>query len=1013
MTGLGAWWAGWLHRRASLVWVALLGLAVAGAVALFDLPSGLYPEMQFPRVVVVARLGQEPPEIIEATLAQPIEEAVALVPGVRYVRSRSIRGAVEVSIQLVDGTDPVRAEAQCRTAIDGLDLPAGTKLQVERVLPTSVPVATFNVSGALDARVLRDAAERIVRPALTRVAGVGAIEVQGGRVRELTIELHPDALAAHRLTPSTIADRLTAQDVRAGVGRVLDQHQTLPVLVDAQARDLAAIAALPIAQGAGGPVPLSEVASVVDGWADPEIIVAGPHGDTVVVTVARRPGASTPAVVAGARAVIAQLVADRALPAGLTIEPVYDQAALVTESIAGVRDAIVLGVVLALVVIAAFLRDLRAGLVAALPVPLSLLATFALMHVAGLTLDLMSLGGLAVAIGLVVDDAIVVTEGIMRRLEDGEDPATAARTGLADLFGPVVGTTLTTVVVFVPLALLSGITGSFLGALAGTLVAAVLLSLVYAVTVAPLLAAVVLRARRAAAPRGARVDRTARAVRWMVGHRAAAVVAALTLIAVGVAAGRAVKTGFLPPMDEGAFVLDFFLPEGTSLEETDRVARRLDAILAGNPEVVTFTRRTGAEMGPATATLQNQGDVMIRLVPADRRGAIEEVMDSVRRRVEAELPEVRIELVQVLQDVLADLAGNPAPVEVKLLGDDRIALRRAAELAGAALASVATLTDIFDGLDGDVPILQLAIRRVAAGALGLDAATIIADLEVAVRGRVVATVPGPSRPIDVRARYPDAVRLDADRLAATPIAWGARSVVVGAVVAVSRPPAASVRRREGLRPAMVLTAAVTDADLGGAQRAVRTALDRVALPAGVTVEIGGQAAAAAAAQRELLRVAGLGAALVLLILIVQLGSLRLALVVLLGAPLAVVGALVTLWIAAVPLDVSSLTGCILLVGLVVKNGILLLEHAQHALDAGASFADALVAAVDRRLRPIVMTTLATIAGLAPLAAGVGAGSSLQRPLALAVVGGLVLSTAVTVLILPGLAALLVRGKQAA
>jgi len=1008
---IGRRWGTVLEGRASLVWLAAIALAVLGGAAVLTLPSGIYPEMDFPRVVVVARLGQEPPEIIEAALTRPLEEAVAVVPNVRYVRARTIRGATELSVQLVDGTDPLLAEQLIRAAVEGVDAPVGTAFQIERVLPTSVPVVTFNVGGAADARDLRDLADRVLRPALVRIAGVGGVEVQGGREREIEIVIRPAALAEHRITPSQLADRLATQDLLVGVGRVYDQHQTLPVLVDAQPRDLAAIAALPIAQGPGGPVPLSAVADVVDGTADPEVMVSGPDGDSVVITVSRLPGASTPQVVEGARAALASLARAGTVPAGVRIEAVYDQAALVDESIASVRDAILIGIGLALVVIALFLRDPRAGLVAAVPVPLSLLATFAAMRATGITLNLMSLGGLAIAIGLVVDDAIVITEGIMRRLEDGATPSAAAREGLGDLFAAVVGTTLTTVVVFAPLALLSGITGSFLGALAGTLSAAVLLSLIYSVTIAPLLARIVLRARPTVVTRSRATAAVARLIRWIVGHRAVAVAAALVLLGGGVLAMREVKTGFLPAMDEGAFVLDFFLPPGTSLEETDRIARRIDKILATTPEITTFTRRTGTEMGPATATQQNRGDIMVRLVGPDHRGSIDDVIDEVRGRVEEEVPEARVEFVQVLQDVLADLAGNPSPIEIKLLGDDPRELERFAAKAGEALEPLPMLDDFFDGVEGDVPVLRLTVDRTLAGSLGLDADTVIADLDVALRGRIVAQVQAPSRTLGVRVRFPDKIRFDATAIESTPIAWGTTSLPIGTVLDTTRPPSPSVLRREGLRPAVIMTAAVADGDLGGAERAVTATLAKIGVPRGIQVEVGGQAASASAAQIELIRVAVIGAALVLLVLVVQLRSLRLSLVVVLGAPLAVVGALAVLWATGIPLDVSSLAGCILLVGLVVKNGILLLEHAQLELAAGVDLADALVAAVERRLRPIVMTTLATIAGLAPLAAGIGAGASLQRPLAVAVIGGLVLSTAVTVVIVPGLAALVLgRGK---
>lgn len=1002
--------ASWLRARASLVWLVAAGLVAAGAVSLFELPTGIYPEMEFPRIVVVAHRPQQPPDLVELQITRPLEQALAVVPGVRHVRARTIRGAAELNVLIAPGIDPMRAEQMCRAAVASVALPPDTELEVERVLPTEIPVVTFNVTGA-DPRVLRETAEQVIRPALVRVRGVGGIDIQGGRTREIVVELRPQALAELHLGPSAVADALARHDQFLGVGRVRDARQTLPVVIDARPNDLAGVAALPVAEGPHGPIPLSAVADVVEGSADPDVIVRGPQGEMVVIQVARMPGANTVTVVEEARHAIEEVAASGALPKGITVTTVYDQGALVTESMTSVRDAILVGVALSLLVIAVFLRDVRAGIVAAVPVPMTLLTTFAVMKWFHMTLDLMSLGGLAISIGLVVDDAIVVTEGIVRRLEEGADPEEAANRGTADLFAAVIGTTTTTVVVFAPLALLSGITGSFLRSLAGTLCIAVLLSMVFSLTISPLLATYLLRRRGRPVGDHGRPSRLEAVARWLFHRRWLAPLPVALLAVAGFFLLARVHTGFLPPMDEGTFVLDFRLPPGTSIEDTDAAARSIDRVLDSTPEVVTYTRRTGTEMGPATATLQNEGDVMVRLVARDRRAGIAVVIDRIRRRLASEAPGVEVEFVQLLQDVLGDLAGNPAPIEVHFLGKDARELEHVAREAGKRLSEVPVLEDLFDGVAGDVPVLRATIDRVTAGSLGVDPQSIAADLEVAVRGRIVAELPRPGQPVAVRVRFPEATRLDPVRLAQVPIRWGTAPITLGTVVRFDRPAAPSVLIRDGLSPAVVLTAAVRGGNLGGAERAVRAVLASMELPHDTRYEIGGQAASARDARRELLLVGALGAGLVLVVLVIQLRSLRLATIVLLGAPLAVVGAAAVLVATGVALDVSSMTGCILLVGLVVKNGILLLEHAEHLRQAGVPIDDALAGAARRRARPILMTTFATLAGLAPLAAGWGAGSELQRPLAIAVIGGLVVSTLVTMLILPGLAGLVIRGRM--
>ncbi len=998
-----------LRANAAVVWIAALALAALGAMSIFSLPSGIYPEMTFPRVIVVAKAGQLSPELVEAQLTRPLEQALAVVPGVRYVRARTIRGAVELSLQLTDAADPLQVQYACQTAVDHVDLPHGTTTVVQRVLPTSVPVITFNLDTAPgttpDPRRLREVAELIVRPALVRVKGVGAVDLLGGRVRQIQLLIHPTELAALHLTPSQLAQKIEEADKVVAAGRVWDQHQTLPVVLDAQAPDLDRLRALPVANGPEGPIALSSVADVVDGAEDPDVIVRGPRGEAVAISVARLPGASTPAVVDGVRDAIANLRASRALPPDVVLSPVYDQASLVDDSMASVRDAILIGVALSLLVIALSLRDWRAGLVAALPVPLTLLGTFAVMRWLGVTLNLMSLGGLAVAIGLVVDDAIVVTEGIVRRLEDGHDPHVAVELGTRDMFTAVIGTTITTVVVFAPLALLSGVTGRFLGALAATLVIAVLLSMMMALTLLPVAASWLRHRKPLYVPEAQ--DRVGRVIGWLVRHRIVGLVAAVGLVVAGVVAQGQLATGFLPQMDEGAFVIDFFLPAGTSLEKTDRVAQAIDEVLKSTPEVVAFTRRTGSELGPATATMQSRGDIMVRLVPRGRRGPIRDVIAKVRERLHRTVPEARLEYVQLLQDVLADLAGNPAPIEVKLLGDDPHALDAYAEAAGEQLAKLDQLVDFFDGRDGVTPILRSRVEPLQISRLGLGASEVGDDLQIALAGKEVAQIILPARTIGVRLRYPDAIRYDAEALARSPIAYGPHALPLGQVVTFDRPLAPAVLRRDGLRPAVLMTAGTKTGDLGGAERAIRAALPE---HRGIQVEIGGQAASATAARAELVEVALVACVLVLLVLVVQLHSLRLALVVLVGAPLSTVGALLVLAIAGLPLDVSSMTGLVLLVGLVVKNGILLLEHAQRGVAEGKGIEEAIAAAARRRLRPVLMTTCATLAGLAPLAFGIGAGAELQRPLAVAVIGGLTLATAVTLVVTPGLTALVARKR---
>ncbi|MFO0728147.1 MAG: efflux RND transporter permease subunit [Myxococcota bacterium] len=1006
----------WFVERRTLVWFAALSLALGGALLALRLPSGIYPEVEFPRIVVVARAGDAPAEVTQLSLARPLETTLSTVLGVERIRSRTIRGATELSLQFAPGTDMWRALqlVEARTAELRSSLPAGAELVVERLTTTSFPVLTYNLSGAIDPRRLRELGELVLRPAFSRVRGVGRVEVLGGDVREVEIIVDPERASALHLGPPGIADRVRKQSVLDAVGRLERAHGQWTVLASGEPENLDDLKALTVAVGpSGGPVRLDAIAEVVEGAEDRLLRVAGPSktegAETVLISIARLPGSSTPEVIAAVRAAAAAL--GGSLPPGVRLSPVYDQGVLVEDSIAGVKDAIVLGVLLCMVVIALFLRDLRAGLAAAVAVPLTLGATFIPVWALGHSLNLMSLGGLAVAIGLVIDDAIVVVEAIGRRLEEGLAPRAAAEAGTRALLGPLVGTTLTTVVVFIPLARLEGVVGRFFSALAVTLTSAVLLSLLFALTVVPLACGDWLRPRPrpdAASPRALTPLIAVIRRPWL------GVAGALLLLALGAVAALNVPSGFLPTMDEGAFVLDYFLPAGTSLSDTDRVARKIEAVLSSTPEVATYSRRTGAELGPATATLISRGDIMVRLKAlAEREASAEDVISAIRARIQREVPEARTEYVQVLQDVLNDLAGAPRPIELKLFGDDYAVLRSKAEEIYGRIQDVPGLVDLYAGFEGGAPELRFRIDSAAAARAGTTAEEISANLEASLHGVQAAALRRPDRSIGVRVRYPDAVRFDTDRILALPLLVGPDQLT--RLSAVARPleeTAETALSRESLRPVVILAADHENRDLGAVVADVERRLQGLKLPEGYRLELGGQWEGAQETIRALLAVMLFGALAVLLVLLAQFHRARLAFLVLLTVPLAVVGALLTLWITGTPLNASSLMGTVLLVGLVVKNGILLLEAFERGLGQGALVEAALIDAARLRLRPILMTTLATIAGLFPLAFGVGSGAELQRPLAIAVIGGLVISTAVSLGILPALVRLSFGNRSA-
>jgi multidrug efflux pump subunit AcrB len=995
-----------LVRQRSLVLVVAVGLMLAGVVSMRRLGTGIYPEVEFPRIVVVAHAADLPPEEIQAAVVRPLEESLASVLGLRSMRVRIIRGAAEIALQFTDGTDMWRAlQLVDAAAADARsNLPSGVEVETQKVTPADFPILSYNLVGGTGTE-RRDVAEQLVRPVLARVPGVGRVEVVGGDPREIEVVVDPTRLAATGLRPTEMARRVGEGITRRSVGRFDTLRQSATVLAESPTLSASTLPELPVVASRQGSLRLRALADVFEGAPDRVLSVHAPEGDAVQVSISRMLGASAPDVVAGVEAATRTL----RLPQGLSMKEVYNQGGLIHDSILGIRDAIGVGILLTVGVLALFLRNARAGFLAALSVPVALVSTFFGMSLFGQTLNLMSLGGMAIAIGLVIDDAIVVVEAIVRRREEGASEAAAVSDGLHEMTSPVIGTTVTTIVVLVPLALLSGLVGSFFSALALTLSVAVFASLLFALLILPLLSRR-LGERRAGSE--SRLDRVhARLLGSAQRHRVLLALTTAALVLLGAFVARRMPSGFLPEMDEGAFVLDYFLPAGTSLADTERAALRMEEILGRTAGVDTWSRRTGAELGPVTATLVSRGDIAVRLLPRGKRREAEEVIADVRTRLETDVPGVRVEFVQILEDVLNDLSGAPRPLEVKLFGPDDKVLRELAGKLNAILADVPNLVDIYSGVEGRVPLRKFTVDAEAAVRMGLTASDVADDLSTALQGRVVGSVPFLDRLVPVRVRFPDAVRFVPESAGSFPISVNGTTLPVSALAPFADTSGASVLYRENLSPVVPASSDVAGGDLGAAARAVASRLGKLPLPQGYRAVIGGRAESQGRAFSDLAQVLGLGILAVFTVLVAQFRSARTALLVLLTVPLALSGGVLSLFAFRVPLNVSSVMGLVLLVGLVVKNGILLVQKAQELMAEGSSAEGALMAAAGRRLRPIMMTTLCTVFGLLPLAFALGAGSELQRPLAVAVVGGLLVSTLATLIALPVLGARFLPGDR--
>jgi CzcA family heavy metal efflux pump len=995
-----------LSRHARSIWLAVALLTLGGLLAATRLPVSLFPHIDYPRVVVAVDAGDRDAAQMAAEITRPIEVALRAVPGVTRIRSTTSRGSAEVALNFDWGDDMAQATLATQGAIATIlpDLPAGTRFDVRRSDPTIFPVLGIALtSDNLDQQALRQIAELKVLPALSTVPGVAGVDVLGGSPREFAVDVDPGRLQALGLTLPDVATAIGKANSVRGVGKMEDRHRLYLVLVENRIASAADIAAIPVKSGqtsGAGLVTLGQIARIHPAAAPDFTKVTSNGRNAVLVNVRQALTGDTVTIV---KAVDARLK-QAGLPPSVKATPFYDQSELVTGAADAVRDAIILGAILAGLVLFLFLRSGRLMLITGLMLPAVLAATCLALFALHMSFNMMTLGGMAAAVGLVVDDAVVMLEHVMRRMQ--EKRATTPPTLLeaaAEMGRPLVGSTMATIIVFLPLAFVSGVTGGFFQALAVTMVAALAVSLLYARYVIPLIAAHWLRDKDAEAAERAG-GFMGRLGGWYstAGNRAfkrpavfAGIVAA-TLVVLGVLAWSHVPSGFMPAMDEGGFVLDYKAQSGASLEDTDRLLRQVEDIIRATPEVASYSRRTGLQLGGGL-TEADEGDYFIRLKGGSRR-PIEEVMADIRQQVAAKVPGLEVELIQLMEDLIGDLTAVPEPIEVKLFGDDPKQLADAAAKVGGAIGKIDGVVEVVDGLRVAGDAVSVRVDPGAAAQQGLDPDAVASQVEALVGGSAATNVRAGEQLVGVRVRAPEDLRRRTDQIASLVLtAPDGHAVRLGSIARISIDPGQQQLTREDLAPFIAVTARLEGRDLGSGMRDVKSTVDGLHLPASVRVDYGGLYAEQQKSFADLSLV--FAAAVLLTALLLTLLFERLAWT---GAALATIllsaaAVLAGLWATGIELNISALMGLTMVVGMVTELVIFFLAEIDR--DAPLTL-EALREAGAKRLRPILMSALIAVLTLAPLALGVSRGAGLQQPLATAIIFGLVAAVPLVLLFLP-------------
>ncbi len=1001
-----------LLQQSRAMYFALAMIVVAGVLAFQTLPSDVYPELAFPRIAIIATVGDIAPDRVLLTVTRPLEEAASQAYGVKWIRSKTIRGASELSIEFQPSTNMNFAwqQVQSRLAEVRSGLPPATSLIIEPVSPAIFPVLNYNItSDTLPASDLYNIVRYEIEPRILQVGGVARAITQAGKVPEIAVLVNPDKLTNYKISITDVTNALRRTNQVEVLGRVDDRYKQNLIVGPGEATAPEHLYDLVVSRSGSAPIFLKDIATISYAYRDALSIISADGKEGIVLNIFRQPNSNVVAVSDGVSAELERL--KKSLPKGIKISKAYDQSRLVRQALASILEEIGIGIVLIVAILFAFLRSWKSTTIAALTIPLCGAAAFATMSLLHQSLNLMSLGGLAIALGLVIDDAIVIVENVHRQLSKGLSPTEAVITAVQELAGPVTSSTATTLVVFLPLGLISGVAGQFFSALTITLASAVTFSLFLALFVIPILSAQVLRAKKNSAQvKTEASELTGRGTHWyrrllhalLLRPFLAPMVAVLILCA-SAALFAKVGTDFLPEMDEGSYVLDYLMPAGTSLAQTDLVCKQIEKILAESPEVMAWTRRTGAELG-LFATQPNTGDILVILRPhGERKRSTSAVMDEQRDKIAQQIPQVETEFHPILADQLNDLAGAGNPVEVRVFGEDRVAIRTIAEKIKARLETVHGLVDLALTSQDSAPQFDIKVDPLRAGHLLLTPLDVTDQVKNALLGQVATQMRQGDKFVDVRVKFPDRVRLDSSQISHLRIAGKNGAILpLDAIATVAQVNSEVEILREHQQRYVSIEASVEGRDLGSTIEEVSSALKPInaELPAGVSVSIGGIYLSQQESFQQLLLVLLLATALVYLMMVMQFRSFRQPMAILLVLPLGLLGVEFALIGTNTPLNVSSFMGLILLVGLVVKNGIILLEYTNRLQAQGLSLDDALVESGMVRLRPILMTTLCTLLALLPLWLGHGAGSELHRPLAITVIGGLSLSTIFTLLLVP-------------
>ncbi len=1069
----------WFARHSKSIIFLILTLAAVGVYEALSLPIAVFPATNFPRIIIGVDNGVMPIEQMEVTITRPIEEAVNSVPGLEDVKSITSRGSAEVDLSFDWTVDMTLTLQLVNSALSRVQtsLPSTAQIDSHRLDFASFPILGYSLtSSRVSQSDLWQLATYEIKPRLNRLNGIATVIVQGGQQPEFHVIPDSAKMLRAKVGVQDILDAVNHTNLIDSPGLLARNHQLYLGLITAQVQNPDQIGDIVIKDAGDVPVRIRDIGAVASAAAPNYTVVTANGKPAVLVSINRQPDSNTVEVADEVHQAIEDL--RKTLPGGIDLNVFYDQSDIVRASIASVRDAIVIGLVLAGIIIWLFLRDWGTALMTGMVIPVAIFVTFIAMKILGQSFNMMTLGGLAAAGGLVIDDAIVVVENIVLHRDGGEGPLRATSSALKELTVPLIGSTLTPIVVFLPLISITGVTGVFFRALAIAMSAALLTSLLLALTWTTNLSTHLIH-RGKHAPEGpahgdnggengengfngangnsgghsneslesagsSEIEQMRRMMAaeeaslrggfferiinfyeiWLrraLEHPVWLSLVCVILIGVSYVCYNHLGSDLLPSMDEGGFILDYVTPPGSSLQETDRMVSHIEQIVRSVPEVESTSRRTGLQLGLATVTEANTGDISVKL-KQNRSRPIDDIIADVRGKVKSAEPAVDTDFTQVLQDMIGDLTGAPQPVVVKLFSDDSDALQAWAQRVADALGRIYVngkqpIVDIDNGIDSTTsgPALLFTIKPDTAAKAGFTTDQLTTITSAMVDGEPATTpIIINDRPYTLRVRYPADTRSSLEAMSNTMLVNSSGSTsTLSALANVTELPGQTEILRDNLQREMEVAARLEGLDLGTGIQAVQKAVSDLKIPPSIRVEYGGTYQQQQKSFHDLVVVLLLALVLVFLVLLFEFRAFSSPIAILSSAVLSTSGVFFALFITQTTFNVSSFIGLIMVIGIVAKNGILLLDANQKFRSVGFSAEEAMIQAGRRRLRPITMTAMAAVAGMLPLSLALGQGSQMLQPLAIAVIGGILISMILSLMITPAIQFYLTRDKQPA